>query len=223
MDKKEDHQKNRITPSQRKLRQKLQAKAHNSRSSASVLQRADWKRLEFSSPMCPQISGMAFVVIQHLDPTHKGMLVELLQRGTQMKVYQVKDRTRVEPDSVYVIPPNKDMSILRGIFTSRAVAPRGLRLPIDFFFRVWLTTSRNAALASSFPVWVRTAPSACEPSRKKQAWSLCRNRAPPNLTACRAAPLMPGLADVTAPVEDLPGKIIAYLQHVPLMTKPGLM
>lgn len=62
----------------------------------------------------PADSGMAFVIVQHLDPTHKGMLVELLQRGTAMKVTQVKDRTRVKPDCVYVIPPNKDMSILRG-------------------------------------------------------------------------------------------------------------
>ena len=79
---------------------------------------------------------MAFVIVQHLDPTHKGMLVELLQRGTAMQVIQVKDRTRVKPDCVYVIPPNSDMSILHGVLHLLApVAPRGLRLPIDFFFR----------------------------------------------------------------------------------------
>src|ERR1039457_3115511 len=60
----------------------------------------------------PAGSGMAFVVIQHLDPTHKGVMPELLQRATGMKVFQVKDRTRVQPNCVYVIPPNKDMSIL---------------------------------------------------------------------------------------------------------------
>src|SRR4030042_1423055 len=81
-------------------------------------------------------SGMAFVIVQHLDPTHKGMMVELLQRNTAMKVTQVKDRTRVQPDCIYVIPPNKDMSILHGVLhLLDPVAPRGLRLPIDFFFR----------------------------------------------------------------------------------------
>ena len=79
---------------------------------------------------------MAFVVVQHLDPTHKGMMVELLQRATPMPVVQVKDRLRVEPDRVYVIPPNKDLSILHGVLHLLApAAPRGLRLPIDFFFR----------------------------------------------------------------------------------------
>ena len=86
--------------------------------------------------MCRQGSGMAFVIVQHLDPTHKGIMPELLQRATGMKVIQVKDRTTVQPDCVYVIPPNKDMSILHGVLhLLEPAAPRGLRLPIDFFLR----------------------------------------------------------------------------------------
>jgi two-component system CheB/CheR fusion protein len=84
----------------------------------------------------PAGSGMAFVIVQHLDPTHKGIMPELLQRATGMKVTQVKDRTTVRPDCVYVIPPNKDMSILHGVLhLLTPTASRGLRLPIDFFFR----------------------------------------------------------------------------------------
>ena len=84
----------------------------------------------------PASSGMAFVIVQHLDPTHKGVMPELLQRATGMKVMQVKDRTRVRPNCVYVIPPNKDMSILHGVLhLLEPAAPRGLRLPIDFFLR----------------------------------------------------------------------------------------
>src|SRR5262249_48966054 len=51
-------------------------------------------------------SGMAFVIIQHLDPTHKGAMVELLKRASSIPVVQVEDGQRVEPDNVYVIPPN---------------------------------------------------------------------------------------------------------------------
>src|SRR6202041_608844 len=84
----------------------------------------------------PVLSGMAFVIIQHLDPTRKGVMSELLQRATSMKVVQVRDRTLVRPDCVYVIPPNKDMSLLHGVLHLLAPgAPRGLRLPIDFFLR----------------------------------------------------------------------------------------
>src|ERR1700692_96891 len=84
----------------------------------------------------PKACGLGFVVVQHLDPTHKGILVELLQRNTPMQVVQIKDRMKIEPDHVYVIPPNKDLSILHGVLHLLApAAPRGLRLPIDFFFR----------------------------------------------------------------------------------------
>src|SRR6185503_11777318 len=82
----------------------------------------------------PENSGMAFVVIQHLDPTHKAMMAELLQRTTPMPVLQVEDRLEVEADHVYVIPPNKDMSILHGVL-HLLPRPTGLNLPIDFFFR----------------------------------------------------------------------------------------
>ena len=51
----------------------------------------------------PAGSGMAFVIVQHLDPTRKGIMSELLQRATGMKVIQVKDRTTVRPDCVYVV------------------------------------------------------------------------------------------------------------------------
>jgi two-component system, chemotaxis family, CheB/CheR fusion protein len=84
----------------------------------------------------PPDSGMAFVVIQHLDPTQKGMLPELLQRTTAMKVWQVKDRMRVKPNCVYVIPPNTSMSILKGVlFLFEPLEARGMRLPVDFFMR----------------------------------------------------------------------------------------
>ena len=72
----------------------------------------------------------------HIYPTRKGIMSELLQRATGMKVIQVKDRTPVQPDCVYVIPPNKDMSILHGVLhLLKPTATRGLRLPIDFFLR----------------------------------------------------------------------------------------
>ena len=84
----------------------------------------------------PEKSGMAFVVIQHLDPTHKGIMPELLQRSTGMEIFQVRDRMRVKPNCVYVIPPNRDMSILHGVLhLFEPTAARGLRLPIDFFLR----------------------------------------------------------------------------------------
>ena len=57
----------------------------------------------------PENSGMAYVIVQHLDPTQKGMLPELLQRISKMKVFPVKDHMAIKPNGVYVIPPNTSM------------------------------------------------------------------------------------------------------------------
>ena len=81
----------------------------------------------------PVGSGMAFVIVQHLDPTRKGVMSELLQRATSMKVVQVKDCTLVRPDCVYVIPPKKDMSLLHGALHLLApVEARGLACRLIF-------------------------------------------------------------------------------------------
>ena len=84
----------------------------------------------------PPDSGMAFVLIQHLDPTHKSILADLIRSFTRMVVTEVRDNMKVEPDNIYVIPPNSDMAILHGrLHLLEPLAPRGLRQPIDSFFR----------------------------------------------------------------------------------------
>ena len=83
----------------------------------------------------PAGSGLAYVVVQHLDPTHKAMLVELLQRATAMPVREAAESMRVEPDAVYVIPPNSELSVVRGLLhLAQPSQPRGMRLPIDVLF-----------------------------------------------------------------------------------------
>src|ERR1700730_15638981 len=62
----------------------------------------------------PPDPGMAFVIIQHLDPHHESQLTELLREATEMPVQTVKDGTAVQANNVYVIPPNADMVISDG-------------------------------------------------------------------------------------------------------------
>jgi two-component system CheB/CheR fusion protein len=87
----------------------------------------------FFRQMAPA-SGLAFVLVQHLDPSHVSILTEILQRSTSMSVVQAIDQMAVAPDHVYVIPPNCDMAIVRGILhLSPPDEPRGHRMPIDTF------------------------------------------------------------------------------------------
>jgi two-component system CheB/CheR fusion protein len=83
----------------------------------------------------PADSGMAFVLVPHLDPKHKSLMAELLSRQTTMVVGEAEHQMPLEPDHVYVIPPNKDLSISRGrLQLSTPSEPRLLRTAIDAFF-----------------------------------------------------------------------------------------
>ena len=90
---------------------------------------------QFFSQMPPK-SGLAFVLVSHLDPGHVSILTEILQRSTAMPVLEAQDQMVVVPDTVYVIPPNRDMAIFRGALQlSVPEEPRGQRMPIDAFLR----------------------------------------------------------------------------------------
>jgi len=99
----------------------------------------------------PPASGFAYAIVQHLDPLHKAMLPELLQRVTRMPVHEAEDGMAVEADHVYVIPPNRDLSFDGGNF---AVLPasgvRGHRFPIDSFFKALAMRCREQAVAIVF-------------------------------------------------------------------------
>ncbi len=96
----------------------------------------------------PQRSGLAFVLIQHLEPTHESLLSEVLRRTTGMQVEEIRDGVKVEPDHVYVIPPNADVGILHGTLAVLRRPPDAPRphLPIDFFFRALAADRRNQAI-----------------------------------------------------------------------------
>ena len=85
----------------------------------------------------PADSGMAFVLIQHLDPTHASFLRDALAKATSMSVSQAEDGTAVEPNHVYVIPPDADIAIQGGRLTlaSRALDGRRSHLSVDGFLR----------------------------------------------------------------------------------------
>jgi two-component system, chemotaxis family, CheB/CheR fusion protein len=95
----------------------------------------------------PSKSGMAFVLIQHLEPTHESTLTKLLSRTTGMPVVEVSDGIAVEPNHVYVIPPNKNMTIRQGALrlTPRSAAS-GPQHPIDDFSIALAEEQGNAAV-----------------------------------------------------------------------------
>jgi two-component system CheB/CheR fusion protein len=169
----------------------------------------------------PKNSGMAFVIVQHLDPTRKGIMPELLQRATGMKVMQVKDRTPVQPNCVYVIPPNKDMSILHGfLHLLEPASPRGLRLPIDLFLRSLAQDQKERSIGVILSGMGSDGTLGLRAIKEKGGLVLVQDPATAKFDGMPRSAIDSGLADIVAPVDDLPGRILAYLQRTPLVHTP---
>ena len=95
----------------------------------------------------PRDTGMAFVLVQHLDPTHESMLPEILARSAPMPVSQVASGMPVAPNRIFVIPPNSRMALSDGSFQ---IVPRprmrGREMPIDYFFNSLAETYKSSAV-----------------------------------------------------------------------------
>jgi two-component system CheB/CheR fusion protein len=96
----------------------------------------------------PMDCGLSFVVIQHLSPTYKSAMDQLLSRATALPVIQIENNLKVEPGHIYLSPPDKLVSMTRGKFRLTALKPSGRRrfLPIDHFFNVLATQKKEAAV-----------------------------------------------------------------------------
>src|ERR1017187_4848850 len=171
----------------------------------------------------PRNSGMAFVIVQHLDPTRKGIMPELLQRATGMKVMQVKDRTRAQPNCVYVIPPNKDMSILHGVLhLLEPTSSRGLRLPIDFFLRSLAQDRQEHSIGVILSGMGSDGTLGLRAIKEKAGVALVQDPATAKFDAMPRSAIEAGLADFVASAEKLPDKLIGYRQHLPRTGKSEL-
>jgi len=169
----------------------------------------------------PVDSGMAFVVIQHLDPDHKGLLPELLQRVTPLPVTQARNRLKVKPDAVYVIPPNRDLSILRGtLYLLEPVLPRGLRLPIDFFFRTLADDRREQAVGVILSGMGSDGTLGLRAIKEQGGLVLAQDPADARFDGMPRSAINSGLVDIVASAAEIPGRILDYLRHTPAST-PG--
>jgi two-component system CheB/CheR fusion protein len=95
----------------------------------------------------PIDTGMGFVLLQHLDPKHESMSPEILSRATRMMVTEVKDGIRVQPNCVYVLPPDCGMEIQNGVLNLLPrIEVRGVHLVIDFFLQSLAQELKNRAV-----------------------------------------------------------------------------
>ncbi len=172
----------------------------------------------------PENNGMAFVIIQHLDPNHKGILPELLQRTTLMKVMQVSDQMEVKPDQVYVIPPNKSMSILNGhLHLFEATEVHGLRLPIDVFFHSLAADQKEKSIGIILSGMGSDGSLGLKSIKEKGGIVLVQEPLTSKFNGMPCSAIETTLVDVVASADELPAKLIDYLKYSPTITEKFLI
>jgi two-component system CheB/CheR fusion protein len=139
-----------------------------------------------------------------------------------MEVFQVQDRMRVRPDCVYVIPPNKDMSILHGVLhLFEPSAPRGLRLPIDFFFRSLADDRQERSIGVILSGMGSDGTMGLRAIKEKSGLVVVQEPASAKFDSMPRSAIDAGLADLVAPAEELPGRILGFFRHVPVLADPA--
>ena len=170
----------------------------------------------------PSDSGMAFVVIQHLDPNHKGMMPELLQRTTEMKVMQVTDHLQVQANHLYVIPPNKNMSILNGcLHLFEPIETRGLRLPVDFFLRSLAEDQQEKSIGVILSGMGSDGSFGVKAIKEKNGIVLVQDPLTAKFDSMPRSAANAVTVDIMAAITELPAKLIAFLNHSPKIVQKG--
>jgi two-component system, chemotaxis family, CheB/CheR fusion protein len=164
----------------------------------------------------PQHSGMAYVVVQHLDPTQKALLPELLQRVTPMPVREAEQGMLIEPDCVYVIPPNAELSVHGdALQLAPPTEPRGLRLPINVLFSSLAGTQGERAIAVILSGMGSDGTLGLQAIKTVGGLTAAQLPETAQFDSMPRSAITAGCADLVAPPGELPARILAYVTRVP--------
>ena len=165
----------------------------------------------------PPDTGLAFVLVPHLEPTHKGMMPELLGRHTKMKVVEVEDGMEVRAqsrlrDSSQCGPGHPARQSSR---CSNRPRPRGLRMPIDFFFRQLAADQKEKAIGIILSGMGSDGTLGLKAIKENFGMAMVQDPASAKYDGMPRSAINTGLVDYVAAAEELPAKLIQYVNHAP--------
>jgi two-component system CheB/CheR fusion protein len=168
----------------------------------------------------PADCGMAFVIVQHLDPRYKNSLCELLQKNTPLTVQQITDRMVVKPEHVYVIPPAHDLTILNGVLLLLdRIDIEGLHLPIDGFLHSLATDKKEQSIAVILSGMGSDGTLGLRSIKAESGAVFVQTPATAKFDSMPTSAINSGLVDVIASPEALMSKIINYVSKMPPLNK----
>ena len=157
---------------------------------------------------------MAFVLVQHLAPDHKSILSDLIRRYTRMQVFEVEDGMKVCPNCAYIIPPNFDMAFLNGTLQLlKPAAPRGQRMPIDFFFRSLAQDQRERAIGIVLSGTGSDGTLGVRAIKGEGGMAMAQDPASTEFDGMPRSAIGTGMIDYQLVPAEMPARIIAYVAH----------
>lgn len=167
----------------------------------------------FFKAMPPDV-GIAFVLIQHLDPTHESMMADLIGKHTQMPATQISDGIQVAPNSIFLIPPNHDL-IIEGekLILLTPDAPRGLRMPINRFFRSLAENRREKAICIIMSGTGSDGTLGLRAVKEHGGLVMAQEPSTAQYDGMPCSAIDTGLVDFILPVANMPGALTNFIRH----------
>ncbi|MEZ4386966.1 MAG: chemotaxis protein CheB [Candidatus Krumholzibacteriia bacterium] len=170
----------------------------------------------------PSDSGMAFVVIQHLSPDYKSLMAELLAKHTDMAVKRAEEGMVVEPDTVYIIPPRKNLRMFHGklLLSDQERNERGINLPIDVFFSSLAEDQGERAVGIVLSGTGSDGARGIRSIKEAGGMVLVQTDDSARFDGMPRAAVATGLADFVLPVHEMPARLTAFATH-PYLAQPA--
>lgn len=162
----------------------------------------------------PSDSGAAFVVVQHLSPDFKSVMAELLSKGTAMPVYNIADGVVVEANTIYLIPPRKIMMIAEGkLLLTEQMPEQGVNMPIDIFFRSLAEDQHHKAVGIVLSGTGSDGSRGIQAIKEVGGLVVVQDPDSAKFDGMPHSAVNTGLADMVLTPEEMPTKLISYIQH----------
>ena len=170
--------------------------------------------LELFFTHMPPDAGIAFVIIQHLDPKHKSIMDELLKRRTTMRVLQAEDGVTIEPNSVYLNQPDKDIGIFNGRFQlTDPVETHQVRLPINHFFRSLAEDKGENAICIILSGSGSDGTLGLKEIKGAGGMVMVQNPEQAQYDSMPRSAIETGLVDYVLPADKMPKELIGYIKQ----------
>ncbi|MFO7884391.1 MAG: chemotaxis protein CheB [Desulfobacteraceae bacterium] len=162
----------------------------------------------------PEDSGLVFIVIQHLSPDYKSLMVELLSKKTRIPVHRSEDGMEVKPNNIYMIPPKKNLTIFHGkLILKEKDQVRGVNLPIDIFLRSLAEDKADKAIAIILSGTGSDGTRGVRAIKENGGMVMVQEESTAKFDGMPRAAISTGMADFILPPEEMAEQLVGFLKH----------